>query len=176
MSTAGSDPLQILAAAVSPVVLVSATAILISGSNSRYISIADRMRALAHEFREATSTPERKTTISREIVSFQRRIQLVAWAVRALYAAVGCFITVVIIISASSRHQTLSAATLPLFALGTTLIMTAIVCQLLELQISHRTICLEISDVLVTRLNDAAVCGLANGEEPRTAQAQPGKV
>jgi len=36
----GNDPLQVLAAAVTPVVLVSATAILVSGVNSRYISYA----------------------------------------------------------------------------------------------------------------------------------------
>lgn len=77
-----------------------------------------------------------------------RRIHLVAWAVRMLYAAVCCFITVVIIISASSNHMILSAATLPLFASGTALIMIAVICQILELQTSHRTIQLEVSDVL----------------------------
>jgi hypothetical protein len=40
------DPLRVLAAAVTPVVMVSAAAILISGVNSRYISISDRMRSL----------------------------------------------------------------------------------------------------------------------------------
>jgi len=48
MLVQNGDPLQVLAAAVTPVVMVSATAILISGVNSRYISISDRMRSLAH--------------------------------------------------------------------------------------------------------------------------------
>ena len=148
MAIGGSDPLQILAAAVSPVVLVSATAILISGSNTRYISIADRIRALAHEFRDGNPSSQRRIIISGEIAAFKRRAHLVAWAVRVLYAAVGCFITVAMIISASSRHQMLSAATLPLFAAGILLIMAALVCQLMELQLSHRTLCLETSDVL----------------------------
>jgi len=151
MPAIGADPMQILAAAVSPVVLVSATAILISGSNARYISISDRVRSLTREFRDETCTPQRRNTISREMTTFMRRIRLVAWAVRVLYAAVGCFVTVAIIISASSRHAMLSAATIPLFATGTGLIMAAIICQLLELQSSSRTIQLEVSDVLPSR-------------------------
>ena len=146
--TDGVDPLQVLAAAVSPVVLVSATAILISGSNARYISISDRVRSLSHEFRDPGCAPERRQVISLEMGAFMRRMHLVAWAVRVLYAAVCCFITVAILISASSRHMILSAATLPLFALGTALIIVAVICQLLELQTSHRTIQLEVSDVL----------------------------
>ena len=84
-----NDAMQVLTAAVTPVVLVSATAILISGTNSRYISISDRMRALAHEYRDANCIEQRRITISREMLTFQHRIHLVSWAVRALYTAVG---------------------------------------------------------------------------------------
>jgi hypothetical protein len=88
-----NDAMQVLAAAVTPIVLVSATAILISGSNSRYISISDRMRALAHEYRDPNCMEQRRITISREMLTFQYRIHLVSWAVRSLYTAVGAFIT-----------------------------------------------------------------------------------
>lgn len=146
-----NDAMQVLAAAVTPVVLVSATAILISGTNSRYISISDRMRALAHEYRDANCTEQRRLTISREMLTFQYRIRLVAWAVRALYTAVGAFITDALIISATLWRHILAAATLPLFLVGILLIVLAIVCQLLELQSSDRTISLEISDILQAR-------------------------
>jgi hypothetical protein len=146
-----NDALQVLTAAVTPVVLVSATAILISGANSRYISISDRMRVLAHEYRDPNCMEQRRMTICREMLTFQHRIHLVAWAVRALYAAVGAFTTDALIISATLWRHMLATATLPLFVLGMLLIMLAIVCQLLELQRSNRTISLEISDIVQTQ-------------------------
>ena len=143
----GIDPMQVLAAAVTPVVLVSATAILISGVNSRYIAIADRMRVLAGEFRSPSCTAARRTRICAQIRIFAIRIRLVAWAVRALYAAVACFVAMVMLISATLWRQMLQATTLPLFVLGTVLIFAAIICELFELYLANRTIGLEVSDI-----------------------------
>jgi hypothetical protein len=55
------NPLQVVASAVTPVVLVSATAILIGGVNARHVAIADRIRSLTAEFRNAAtiSSPAR---------------------------------------------------------------------------------------------------------------------
>ena len=147
--------MQVLTAAVTPVVLVSATAILISGSNSRYIAISDRMRALAHEYRDPNCLEQRRSTISQQVLTFQYRIHLISWAVRALYMAVGAFITDALLISATLWRQMLATATLPLFLLGILLLMLAIVCQLLELQSSNRTISLEISDIAETRHSES---------------------
>ena len=139
--------MQVLAAAVTPVVLVSATAILISGVNSRYISIADKMRSLAQEFRSATVDSARRAAIVSQMAIFRSRIRLVAWAVRVLYAAVACFVAMVMVISATCWRRTLESTTLPLFAIGILLIFTAIICQLLELHLSNRTIALEVRDI-----------------------------
>jgi hypothetical protein len=146
-----NDALQVLTAAVTPVVLVSATAILISGMNSRYIAISDRMRALAHEYRDPNCIEQRRSTISHEMVTFQYRIHLISWAVRALYMAVGAFLTEALLISATLWRQMLAKATLPLFLLGILFMMLAIACQLLELQSSNRTLSLEIRDIAETR-------------------------
>ena len=146
-SSDGSGPLQVLAAAVTPVVLVSASAILIGGVNSRYISIADRMRSLAHEYRDEHCTPARRAVIAEEIRTFRTRVDLVAWAVRALYASVGCFILDALIISATAWRSMLQTATLPFFVLGIALLLLSIVLELLELHISGATIKLETSDI-----------------------------
>jgi Protein of unknown function (DUF2721) len=145
-----NDAMQVLTAAVTPVVLVSATAILISGINSRYIAISDRMRALAHEYRDPNCIEQRRRTISDEMLTFQYRIHLISWAVRALYMAVGAFITDALLISATLWRQMLAKATLPLFLLGILLMMLAIVSQLLELQSSNRTLSLDIRDIAET--------------------------
>jgi len=142
-----NDAVQVLTAAVTPVVLVSATAILISGINSRYISISDRLRSLAHEYRDPSCPPERRVIITREIITFRHRMHLMSWAVRSLYAAVGAFIVDALIISATLWRQMLAGATLPLFMAGILLVLFALVCQLLELRSSDRTIAIELSDI-----------------------------
>jgi hypothetical protein len=142
------DPLKVVATAVTPVVMVSATAILISGVNSRYISIADRVRTLAHEYRDPATSPARQENIRRQARIFHRRLHLVSWAARILYAAAGCFASVALLIGLTLSRQTLVRATLVIFLVGLTLIVFAIILQLLELQQSNRTIHLEFADVL----------------------------
>ena len=139
--------LDVLTAAVTPVVLVSATAILISGINTRYISISDRLRSLAHEYRDPACKDDRKVAIRQEIAAFQHRMHLMSWAVRSLYAAVGAFIVDALIIGATLWRDMLASATLPLFLAGIVLVLFAIACQLLELRSSDRTIAIEVSDI-----------------------------
>jgi hypothetical protein len=144
------DPLKVVATAVTPVVMVSATAILISGVNARYISISDRVRALAREYRDRGTSDERQLNIRRQMAVFHRRLHLVSWAARILYAAVGCFVAVALLISVSVSKPMLLSATLGMFLIGLILIAFAIVLQLIELQQSNRTIDIESADALST--------------------------
>ena len=142
------DPLKVVAIAVTPVVMVSATAILISGVNARYISISDRVRTLAREYRDAVTSRERQLNIRSQMQIFHRRLRLVSWATRVLYAAVGCYIADALLISISVSKRILLGATLAMFLIGLILTAFAIVLQLLELQQSNRTIEIESADVL----------------------------
>jgi hypothetical protein len=128
--------------------MVSATAILISGVNSRYIAISDRVRSLTREYREESASNDRRANIRRQMRVFHLRLHLVSWATRVLYMAVGCFITVALLISLSIWRQRIQGVTLPLFVVGLVLIGLAIVLQLLELQYSNSTIHIEASDLL----------------------------
>ena len=149
-----SDPLRVVASAVTPVVMVSATAILISGVNARHISISDRIRSLAREYRGTGLDLPRKRIIQRELVIFQRRLHLVSWATRMLYAAVGCFILMALLISASVVSAGFQGVTLPIFLIGLVLIGVAIVLELMELQESNSTIELEAANVLDDKIPD----------------------
>ena len=142
------DPLKVVSVAVTPVVMVSATAILISGVNSRYISISDRVRAIAREYRDRATSVERQENIRGQMIVFHRRLHLVSWASRVLYAAAGCFTAVALLISISVSQQILLGASLGAFLTGLMLVALAIVLQLLELQQSNTTIDLESADVL----------------------------
>ena len=142
------DPLKIVATAVTPVVMVSATAILISGVNARYISVSDRVRTLAREYRADGVSDERRSTIRREMAVFHRRMHLVLWASRTLYTAVGSFVGVALLISISVSRPIWLGATLGMFLVGLLLVGLAIVLQLLELQHSGKTIEIEFTEVL----------------------------
>jgi hypothetical protein len=142
------DPLRIVTTAVTPVVMVSATAILISGVNTRYISISDRMRNLSSEFRREPLTDARRINIRRQMIAFMRRLILVEWAARILYIAVAAFLAMALLISLSVRHAIFEMVTLPLFLIGLTLVIGAIVLQSLELSYSTVTIRLETADVM----------------------------
>jgi hypothetical protein len=141
------NPLQLVATAVTPVVLVSATAILISGVNSRYIAIADRIRSLTAEYRNPATTDARRAGINRQLPKFQIRVRLVSWAIRGLNLAAVCFVAMALIISATLWRKMLAIATVPLFITGILLLMSAIVCELLELQVANQTLSAEIADV-----------------------------
>jgi hypothetical protein len=143
-----ADPLRIVTTAVTPVVMVSATAILVSGVNSRYLAVSDRMRALAHEYRTCELTADRRLNIQRQMIIFQRRLELVSTASRILYVSICCFISVALLICLSTWRQMLTVVTLPTFAVGVVLVGTAVVLQLLEVQASHKTVALEVSEVL----------------------------
>jgi hypothetical protein len=141
------DPLQIVASAVTPVVLVSATAILIGGVNSRHIAIADRIRSLTAEHRNAVTTPSRRAGIEKQLPIFRLRIRLASWSIRGLYFASACFVTMALIISATLWRKMLAVATVPLFVAGIILLLFSIVCELWELQEADRTLLDEISDL-----------------------------
>jgi hypothetical protein len=141
------NPLQIVASAVTPVVMVSATAILIGGVNSRHIAIADRIRALTAEHRNEATTPARRAGIERQLPTFELRIRLASWSIRGLYFGAACFVTMALIISATLWRKMLAAATVPLFVMGILVILFSIVCQLWELQEANRTLFAEIEDV-----------------------------
>ncbi len=143
------DPLTVVTTAVTPVVMVSATAILISGVNSRYIAISDRVRNLAHEFRSENPPEERRQNIHKQMLIFHRRLELVSWASRTLYIAVGLFVSVALLIGISMWRRIFEAITLPIFILGLVLVGIAIALQFTELQMSNATIVLESADVLL---------------------------
>jgi Protein of unknown function (DUF2721) len=161
------DPLRIVTTAVTPVVMVSATAILISGVNARYISISERIRMLSAEYRRQPLSPSRRINIKRQMIVFIRRMAYVEWATRILYIAVAAFLGMALLISLSVRHSIFEMVTLPLFLLGLTLVIVAIFLQSLELRQSIQTIRLETLDVLSP--DDV----LSTDKEPPPANAEP---
>lgn len=141
------DPLRVVTAAVTPVVMISASAILISGINSKHQALSDRVRGLAAEFRETDTSMVRKENILDQIRLFRRRLRYVAIAHISLYCATACFVAMVMVISFTIRVSTLVAATLPFFMAGVVLLLIAVGFEIRELRMSNETMRLELSDI-----------------------------
>ena len=140
--------MQVLATAVTPVVLISATAIMIGGVNSRYMALADRVRALTHESRAPETTPHRREHIGRQLPIFHKRVQCVSRALSCLYAAIVFLVCVTLFLSATFWREVLAYITVPLFFAGVSLILIALVFELLELRAGNRTLSIEMEEVL----------------------------
>ena len=141
------EPLQTITAAVTPAVMISATAILLSAVNSRHQSLSDRLRALSAEMRERP-TPKRAASVRRQILLFERRLRFVTAAHASLFGATACFISMVIVIAFTSRATTLVAAMLPPFMVGVLLLLTAVMIEMLELRLASQSITLEVESAL----------------------------
>ena len=140
--------LQVITSAVTPVVLISAAAALILGINQKVAALADRLRALAVEFRASTTTAARRATIQAEVRLFARRFTFVSLALQWLYAAVACFLAMVLVVSLTPRTPIWDLAALAILVLGVGLVLGAVVGELLEARLGGRTVSLEIRDVL----------------------------
>ena len=74
-----------IGAAVTPVVMISANAILVGAISSKHQGMADRMRALTAEWRLPGTTPERHAAIREQIIVFEARMRWISRAHCVLY-------------------------------------------------------------------------------------------
>jgi hypothetical protein len=94
----GSFPPNLLAAMVTPAVLISAAGTLLFSTTSRLARLVDRARTLAAELEALTATPdapfaaERREEIVHHLTVRARRSHLVQGAVTRFYLALGFFV------------------------------------------------------------------------------------
>ena len=89
---------NLLAAMVTPAVLISAAGTLVFSTTSRLARLVDRARALAHELEALAANPdspfaeERRAEIEHHLTVRARRSHLVQSAVTRFYVALGLFV------------------------------------------------------------------------------------
>jgi hypothetical protein len=142
------DTQAAISAAVTPVVMISANAILISAITSKHQSMSDRLRALTAEWRNAATPVTRREAISLQLRLFDERLRWVTWSHIILYMATACFIAMVIAIAVSPRLEALSGASLGLLIAGVALMFLGILLELLDLAKARATVELEIKDII----------------------------
>ena len=131
-----------VADAVTPVVMISANAILISAISSKHQAMSDRLRALTAEWRTASPTPARRESIRTQVQLFNIRIAWISRAHFLLYVATACFTLMVIALALQ-----FAVLSLPLLLLGVLLMLLAIVLELLDLRKAQTTIEAEAREV-----------------------------
>jgi hypothetical protein len=137
-----------IAAAVTPVVMISANAILIGAISSKHQAMSDRLRALTAEWRNAGTSPARRDAIRAQVRVFVLRIAWISRAHFLLYVATACFIAMVIAIAVTPFIQTWATLSVPLLLSGVFLMLVAIVLELLDLRKASATIRAESVDLL----------------------------
>jgi hypothetical protein len=140
--------LQLINAAVTPVVLISACAALILGINNKHTAIADRLRLFAAELRANSDSPDRKAQLREQVTIFFQRYRLTWISLASLYSAVISFVLMIAFIILSQK-QVLhwEPGVLALFMIGITLTLCAVVCEMLEIRLSIRSLEVELRDV-----------------------------
>lgn len=141
------DTQAAVAAAVTPVVMISANAILIGAISSKHQSMSDRLRALTAEWRHPDTSAERRDAIARQVRLFDERLRWVTWSHIVLYAATACFILMVIDIAISSSVESWKDISIAMLIAGVTLMFTGIVLELLDLAKARRTVNIELKDI-----------------------------
>lgn len=142
------DPQAAISAAVTPVVMISANAILIATISAKHQSMSERVRSLTAEWRIHTTPATRRETIAGQLRIFDERLRWITWSHIVLYAATACFIAMVMVIAASHAVQVMSGASLGLLIAGITLMFAGIVLEFMDLAKARTTIQLEVKDII----------------------------
>ncbi len=140
--------LQIISAAVTPVVMISAAAALIIGINQKHAAVAEALRTLTNEFRDEDTSDERKSDIQGQVPLFMQRLQYTATAHRWLYASEVCFVATVLVIILGLHHAIADIVAIVLFVIGVVPMLGAVAAEVLELRLADQTIRREVTDVL----------------------------
>ena len=142
------DTQAAIAAAVTPVVMISANAILIGAISSKHQSMSDRLRALTTEWRNPATPAARRQSIACQVRLFDERLRWITWSHIVLYTATACFIAMVIAIAVSPAFQALSGWSLTLLIAGVALMFLGILLELVDLAKARATVGLEVGDII----------------------------
>jgi hypothetical protein len=140
--------LPIITSAVTPAVMISASAILVSGVSAKHSAMSDRLRDLAAEYRSEETTPARRANIEKQCEFFAKRLDLVANSHMLLYGATSTFCVMVLVISLSVFYPRWDIALFPLFLVGVIMLLASSVFEILEVHLGNRILLLDAAEAL----------------------------
>jgi hypothetical protein len=139
-----------IASAVTPVVMISANAILIGGISSKHDNMSSRLRALTAEWRSPDTNAARRDSIRAQVQLLSLRLVWISRSHFLLYVATVCFVAMVMVLALTPVIQAWADFSLPLLVAGVSLMLVAIFLELLDLRKASATIEIESRDLLHT--------------------------
>ena len=137
-----------IAAAVTPVVMISANAILIGAISSKHDSMSSRLRILTAEWRSPDTDVARRDSLRAQVQLLSHRLVWISRSHFLLYVATVCFVAMVMVLALTPVIQTWADFSLPLLLAGVSLMLVAIFLELLDLRKASATIEIESRDLL----------------------------
>lgn len=138
---------HLISVAVAPVVLITATAILLSGYTTKYTNIADRLRVLAAEYRRADTGLARRANLKTQMRLFHRRVSAL-WAASALLSlGLLSFLGTVLSVIFDTRQVRLGWLGAASLILGLVLMAGAVLLELYEIRLARLTVAGELTDI-----------------------------
>ncbi|HEX5324214.1 MAG TPA: DUF2721 domain-containing protein [Capsulimonadaceae bacterium] len=154
-----SGLLSLISAAVAPVVLITAGAILLSGFSAKYASISEQMRHLAAEYRGGGTSEGRRNAVRLQLVIFGKRGRAI-WAASTFQClAILSFLMMVLAVIFSQHAARLGALGVGTLVVGLVFMVISVLCELEELRLARTTAACELSDTI----GDDAVPGPRSG-------------
>jgi hypothetical protein len=142
-----TSTVDVIATAVAPIVMVSATGLLFIGVQTKNLHLADRVRDLMREYRATDpKDKERREAIRAQVVLFEKRIRLSQRALESLYGAIGFFVTTTFLLAVApwiGQTAVPTPVTGGIFILGIASLLLALVLEFLEMRAGLSTIAIE---------------------------------
>jgi hypothetical protein len=142
-----TSTVDVIATAVAPIVMVSATGLLFVGVQTKNLHLADRVRDLMREYRATDpKDKERREAIRAQIVLFEKRIRLSQRALESLYGATVSFVTTTFLLAVApwiGQTAVPTPVTGGIFILGIASLLLALVLEFLEMRAGLSTIAIE---------------------------------
>jgi len=129
--------------ALTPVVVITVTALLANGLGSKHAELAARIRDLTAELRDESTSERRRSSILAQLASFETRQKLAHSAHVVIYASTLVLVLLVVLLTFQSAHAAVAAT---LFVIGLVGISAALALEIGELLMANRTIARELED------------------------------
>lgn len=149
-------PLQQIAAAVTPAVMVSACGLIALGLDNQTARMANRLRDLAREWRELSGASARRVVLARQVEVLDRRHGLYSRALLLNYGALFAFVVTSLLWLAQGWLPLPSALPVLVFAAGVVMLGAMAVLVIASIQQARSTLRLEAREVLGVSEREAA--------------------
>jgi hypothetical protein len=144
----GTTTEQLIIAAVTPAVMLSACALLALGLDNQAARMGTRLRELAREFRSLAAAAPRRATLREEVLILARRHTHYTRSLMCTYAALLAFVVTSLSALAAGYTGWSDAVPLLFFATGVVMLVGAVAFTLLAVRLSREALVFEEREVL----------------------------